>query len=76
MYEFANPFAFDGKHRYTLAAIGLKVKDGTFPSRKLAETEMHRLLGKYGLHIEEVWDDKHFKTYRCNNGVTFHINRF
>ena len=63
------------KHRYTLAATGLKIKDYEFTSRQVAESVMHELMNKNGLHIEDIWDDHHFKTYICNNGVRFYINR-
>ena len=68
MYEFT-------KHTYTLAVEGLKVKDGYFASRQAANNEMYKIIGKYGLQLREVWDDKHFKTYIFENGVRIHINR-
>lgn len=63
------------KHRYTLASENLDGRSYDFPSRQLAEREMHSIMGKHGLHIVEVWDDGHYKTYLCNNNVRFHINR-
>ena len=68
-------FSTYAKYRYTLASEGLNGKSYDYPSRQLAEREMHRIMAKHGLHITEVWDDGHFKTYLCNNGVRFHINR-
>ena len=64
-----------GNHRYSLASTGLKIKDYEFSSRQQAEHEMHKIMHKHGLHIEEVYDDKHYKTYLCNNNVRFYINR-
>ena len=63
------------KHRYSLAATGLKTRDYEFSTRQAAEKTMYDIMKKNGLHIEEVWDDHHFKTYLCNNGVRFYINR-
>ena len=64
-----------GKHIYTLAATGIKFKAKEFSSRQLAESAMYKFLGKHGLQVHEVWDDKHFKTYICQNNVRFYINR-
>jgi hypothetical protein len=36
---------------------------------------MYKLCNKYNLNIEEVWNDNHDKTYLCNKGVTFYIQR-
>lgn len=68
-------FSGYGKHRYSLASTGLKVKSEEFSSRNDAEHAMHLLMKKYGLHIENVYDDNHYKTYLCNNNVRFYINR-
>lgn len=68
-------FSAYGEHRYTLASTGLRIKDEEFTSRQQAEHEMHKIMKKHNLHIEEVYDDKHFKTYLCNNNVRFYINR-
>lgn len=64
-----------GSHRYSLAATGLKVKSSEYSSRDAAEHVMHLLMKKYNLHIENIYDDKHYKTYLCNDGVRFYINR-
>lgn len=64
-----------GKHIYTLAATGIKFKSGEYSSRRLAESEMYRYIHKNGLIIKEVYDDKHFKTYVCQDGIKFYINR-
>lgn len=71
-YLFINAYS---KHRYSLAATGIKIGDYEFSSRAAAEHKMHDIMNKKGLRVEEVWDDHHFKTYLCNNGVRFYINR-
>ena len=63
------------KHTYTLAAEGLKIRDKRFASRQAANEEMYRIVGKLGLQLTKVYDDKHFKTYIFKNGVRIHINR-
>ena len=62
-------------HYYTFAATGIKVRERTFVSRELANNHMYKVMDKYGLHIEKVWNDNHDKTYLCNNGVRFYIQR-
>ena len=62
-------------HRYSLAATGINTKSADFLSRVAAERAMHLLMHKHGLHIVDMYDDNHFKTYICNNGVRFYINR-
>lgn len=65
----------NGGHRYSLAATGIRFNDGEFGSRRAAEVAMYKFINKKGLHIEQVWDDHHFKTYLCNDGIRFYINR-
>ena len=62
-------------HRYTLASTGIKTRSQEFCSRVAAERVMHETMQQYGLHIIDMYDDHHFKTYICNNGVRFYINR-
>ena len=64
-----------GKHIYTLAATGIKFKSSEYTSRKNAEIEMYKFMNKNGLRILEVYDDKHYKTYVCQDGIKFYINR-
>lgn len=64
------------EHTYSLAASGLRIKDSAYTSREAAKQSMYKLLAKHGLAIKEVYDDKHNKTYICNNNVRFYINRF
>ena len=63
------------RHTYTLAAEGLKVQEKRFASRQAANEEMYRIVGKQGLQLAKVYDDKHFKTYIFSNGARIHINR-
>jgi hypothetical protein len=66
---------FSGQH-YTFACTGLKgVKERTFASRDSANKYMYSLLAKYGLKVVKVYNDKHHKTYICNNDITFYIQR-
>ena len=68
---------WNGGHYYTLVLSGAKKKvSKLFKSRDAANNCMYELIGKLGLSIEKVYDDKHDKTYICNNGAEFHINRF
>ena len=68
MFDFFN-------HRYSLAATGIPFVSQEFTSRYNAEQVMYDFIGKHNLSINEVWDDKHYKTYLCENGVKFYINR-
>lgn len=68
-------FTLNG-HRYTMSfERNGKIKSKEFLSREAANQEMYRLVGKYDLSIEKVYDDKHYKTYICNNNVKFYITR-
>lgn len=63
-------------HQYTLVLLGAgKTVSKTFNSRDAANTAMYKLMGKHGLSLEKVYDDNHDKTYICNKGAEFHINR-
>ena len=64
-----------GEHQYTLAATGLKMNSYTFDSREKARRVMYEIMDKNNLHVVNKYDDHHFKTYICNNGVRFYINR-
>ena len=65
------------KHSYTLVSTGLsKDVDKTFSSRENANKYMYNLMQKNHLRTIEVYDDKHDKTYKCNDRVTFFIQRF
>lgn len=62
-------------HLYTLAATGIKLRAREFNHRRDAENAMYKVIGKKNLRIIERYDDKHFKTYVCENGIKFYINR-
>lgn len=71
-------FTFEGinPHNYSFAVIGLSKKyNKVFSTRDAANKYMHKLIAKYGLTVEEVWNDNHDKTYLCNKGVSFYIQR-
>lgn len=71
-------FLFEGfnQHNYSFAVVGLgKQRAKVFPTRESANEHMRNMCAKYGLTIEEVWNDNHDKTYICNKGVTFYIQR-
>ena len=64
------------EHKYSLASIGLKKNvSKIFGSRQAANSYMYNICAKYHLHIKDIWDDKHDKTYVCENGVKFFIQR-
>ena len=54
---------FLNSHNYSFTAVGLKTPSKTFVSRYAANEYMYKLMQRHGLKIEEVWDDKHYKTY-------------
>ena len=65
-----------GEHLYTLGATGLELRgDCYFPSRQAANAKMYSIMKKKGLYVNKVYDDHHFKTYICNDGITFYVNR-
>lgn len=63
------------EHQYSFAVTGLKVKSRAFNSRQSANEYMYKVCSKHKLNIVKVYDDKHFKTYICNNDVRFYIHR-
>lgn len=72
-------FSYSGYsgYRYTMCFERAgKLVSKTFNSRNAANDAMYRLIGKYGLKITKIYDDKHSKTYICNDGVKFYINRY
>lgn len=63
-------------HVYSFASVGFKKNyDKVFCSRQAANEYMYKICEKKGLRIKKVWDDKHDKTYICDNGITFYIQR-
>lgn len=66
----------NSSHRYTLVLVGGPKKvDKEFNTRDAAMRTMYDLIGRFGLKIEKIYDDKHAKTYICHDGSHFHINR-
>lgn len=63
------------EHLYTLAATGLKKVDYVFGTRQAAVKKMYEIIAQKHLAIKEIYDDHHFKTYVCEDGIKFYINR-
>ena len=62
-------------HEYSVCATGIKAKSKVFGTRYAANQYMYKLIDKNNLHINEVWDDKHDKTYLCENNIKFYVQR-
>jgi hypothetical protein len=66
----------NASHQYELVSTGLKHDcDKIFFSRENANQHMYKLCGKNGTRITKIYDDKHVKTYICENGVRFFVSR-
>lgn len=63
------------EHTYVLASENKEMKTKYFNSRQAANEAMYSFVGKHHLQLEEVYDDKHCKTYIFTNGTRIHINR-
>lgn len=63
------------KYHYTFACTGLKVKERDFATRQAANKYMYDVCAKHGIRIVKIYDDKHNKTYICDNDVRFYIQR-
>ena len=71
------PSVLCGEHRYVLAATGTRLSPMEFGSRQCAEQAMYGIIGRKGLRIRKVYDDRHDKTYVCDDGITrFYITRW
>lgn len=75
LYAVFSGYNANNVHRYSFAATGLRMKSKEFDSRDEAKEQMYKVLSKNHLTILKIYDDKHDKTYVCNNGVKFYINR-
>lgn len=64
-----------GEHTYTLAATGTKFHSQRFSSRQAAQNYMYDYCNKHHIVIDHIYDDKHYKTYICRDGIRFYINR-
>lgn len=60
---------------YTLASTDKKFKDHVCGSRASAKRIMYNYMDKKGIHVVNKYDDNHFKTYICDDGTRFFINR-
>lgn len=69
---FSNDF---GGHTYSLTASGIKFHDRVYGNRDAAKRDMYEYMSRKGLALQDVYDDNHYKTYICTNGVRFYINR-
>lgn len=65
----------NNSHRYSFAASGIKVREKEFLTREAANKQMYKVMKKYGLRILNTYDDKHDKTYICDNNIRFYIQR-
>lgn len=64
------------EHRYNLVANGFRKKvDYEFQSRQQANRYMYKLMEKNNLVVVKQYNDKHIRTYICNDGVTFYVSR-
>lgn len=76
MSMFSNIELCTNNHMYTLTTIGLRRDySKVFYTRETANQYMYKLLAKFGLKIKDIYNDKHDKTYCCNNGVQVFIQR-
>lgn len=67
----------ENQHCYSLATSdGIHDFHRDYATREQAQKAMYKLCSKYGVRIVKVYDDKHDKTYICNTGERFHINRW
>lgn len=65
-------------HIYVLDGVGVKDEKSfkkLYFTRENAEKEMYKLMKKYSVRSVKVYEDKHDKTYKCDNGATFYITR-
>jgi len=68
-------FTSNAEHTYSFACTGMKLGSKLFSSRQAANQYMYSICDKYGLKINEVWDDNHDKTYIADGNVRFYIQR-
>ena len=71
MFTFVN----NNGHLYTLASTDKKVRERVYFSRQEAKNDMYDYIDRKGLRVVKKYDDKHFKTYICDDGTMFYINR-
>ena len=68
-------FTTESNHLYTTGSTNKKFKDGIYQTRQHARNDMYEFIDKNGLKVVQKYDDKHFKTYICDDGSYFYINR-
>ena len=62
-------------HTYTFNATGIKMREKRFSTREAATQAMYKYMGKHHITLEKIYDDKHNKTYVCDHGIRFYIQR-
>jgi hypothetical protein len=75
MLELQSTLSVNLSHYYTFAVTGIKERELDFQTRQKANEHMYKIMKKHGLSIVKVYNDKHYKTYVCNNEVRFYIQR-
>lgn len=68
-------FDYYFSNTYILNATGIKMHEKKFSSREAANQAMYKYMAKHNITLKEIYDDKHNKTYVCDNGVRFYIQR-
>ena len=73
------PVNYGTRHFYSLTVVGAgktKESENLYFSRQDAEKNMFKLLRKFNINIVKEYEDKHDRTYVCNNNVCFYIQRY
>jgi len=66
----------NNNHVYSLCFNGLKKSySREYSTRKEANEMMYKLIKKYNLKVERVYEDHHDLTYICKDGSKFFIDR-
>lgn len=60
---------------YTLGASGIKFSEKVFNTRSDAKEYMFKYMDKKGINVITQYKDNHYRTYKCNDGINFYINR-
>ena len=68
-------FDYYFSNTYVLNATGIKMREKRFGSREAANQAMYQYMAKHHITLKEIYDDKHNKTYVCDNGIRFYIQR-
>ena len=62
-------------HTYTFNATGIEVRGRRCATREAATQAMYKYMGKQHITLGKIYDDKHNKTYVCDHGIRFYIQR-